>query len=150
MCSSLGPISLGLSEFPELPRSLFPLPDWGSSPSLFFQISFQFLALLLLLAPLCSDGGTVKIVPEVPNPLLIFLNSCFFILVWMDVYFFLLFQIIDLSPGFLPFTVGSLYIFLYFTLQSVPPEARSKRMIFPTRGEDQSSVKGMRVAALPC
>ena len=32
---------------------LFPLPDWGSSPSLFFQISFQFLALpLLLLAPL--------------------------------------------------------------------------------------------------
>ena len=41
------------------------------------------------------------------------LNSCFFILSWLDVY---LFQIIDLSPSFLPFTVGSLYIFLYFTL----------------------------------
>ena len=30
-------------------RKTFPLPDWGSSPSLFFQISFQFLALPLLL-----------------------------------------------------------------------------------------------------
>ena len=42
--------SLRLSE---LPGSLFPLPDWGSSPSLCFQICFPFLALpLLLLAPL--------------------------------------------------------------------------------------------------
>ena len=45
-----------------------------------------------------------------------FLNSCFFILSWLDVFFFLLFQIIDLGPGLLPFAVGSLYIFLYFTL----------------------------------
>ena len=30
--------------------------------------------------------------------------------------FFLLFQIIDMSPGFLPVTVGSLNILLYFIL----------------------------------
>ena len=53
VCSSLGPASLGLSELPGLPGSLFPLPDQGSSPSLFVQISFQFFALpLLLLVPL--------------------------------------------------------------------------------------------------
>ena len=40
-------------------------------------------------------------------------------MLWWDVYFFLLLQIIDLSPSFLPFTVGSLYIFLYFTLYSL-------------------------------
>ena len=50
--SSLGPTSLGLCELSELSGSLFPLPDQGRS-SLIFQISFQFLALpLLLLAPL--------------------------------------------------------------------------------------------------
>ena len=48
-----------------------------------------------------------------------FLNSYFFILFRLDVYFFLLFQIVDLSPGFLPFTVGSLFILLYFTLGSL-------------------------------
>ena len=48
-----GPTSLGLSELPGLLGSLFPSPDWGSSPSLYFQISFQFLAHpILLLAPL--------------------------------------------------------------------------------------------------
>ena len=57
-----------------------------------------------------------KVVPEVPKPLFIFLNSCFFILFQLDVYFFLLFQIVDSSPGFLPVTVGSLNILLYFTL----------------------------------
>ena len=42
--------SLSFLDFLE---SLFPLPDWGSSPSLCFQISFQCLAIpLLLLAPL--------------------------------------------------------------------------------------------------
>ena len=104
------------SELPGLPRSLFPSPDWESFPLLFFQISFQLLALPLLLAPHDLDVGMFKVVPEVPKPLLIFLNSCFFILVQLDVNFFLLFQIVDLSPGFLPFAVGSLYIFLYFTL----------------------------------
>ena len=47
------------------------------------------------------------------------MNSCFFILFWSNVYFFLLFQIVDLSPSFLPFTLGSLYIFLYFTFHSL-------------------------------
>ena len=87
-----------------------PLPDQGSSPSLFVHISFQFLACSLLFLPL----GVLKVVPEVPQPLLIFLNSCFFILFQLDVYFFLLFQIIALSPGFLPVTVDSLNILLYF------------------------------------
>ena len=60
-----------------------------------------------------------EVVPEIPKPLPIFLNSCFFILFQLDVYFFLLFQIIDLSPSFLPITVGSLNILLYFTLGSL-------------------------------
>ena len=52
-CTSLGPTSLGLSELPGFPGSLFPLPDWGSSPSLFVQISFHFLPLPhLLVVPL--------------------------------------------------------------------------------------------------
>ena len=45
----LGSSSWGLSELPGLPGSLFPLPYGGSSPSLYFQISFQFFALPLLL-----------------------------------------------------------------------------------------------------
>ena len=48
-----------------------------------------------------------------------FLNSCFFILFWLNICFFLLFQMVELSPSFLPFTVGSLYIFIYFTLYSL-------------------------------
>ena len=49
----LSPTSSGLSELSEIPGSLFPLTDQGSSPSLCFQMSFQFLTLpLLLLAPL--------------------------------------------------------------------------------------------------
>ena len=39
VCSSLGPASLGLSEVPGLPGSVFPLPHWESSPSLFIQIT---------------------------------------------------------------------------------------------------------------
>ena len=50
--ASLGQTCLGVSKLPGLLGILFPLPDWGSSPSLFFQISFQFLALPLLLVPL--------------------------------------------------------------------------------------------------
>ena len=64
------------------------------------------------LYPYDSDVGTFKVVLEVPKPLLTFLNSCFFILFYLNVYFFLLVQIVDLSPSFLPFTVGSLYIFI--------------------------------------
>ena len=54
----------------------------------------------------------LKVVPEVPNPLLIFFNSCFFILFQLDGSSFLLFPIIYLNLGFLPFTVDSLYILL--------------------------------------
>ena len=51
--SFFGTLSESLSELPGLPGSLFPSPDWESSPLLFAQIHFQFLALpLLLLAPL--------------------------------------------------------------------------------------------------
>ena len=117
MCFFLDPTSLKLSELPELPGRLFPFPDWESFSSLFVQISFQFLGLpLLFWHPYDSDVGTFKDVLEVPKPLLIFLNSCFFILFWLNVYFFLLVQIIDLSPSFLAFSVGLLYILLYYTL----------------------------------
>ena len=43
-----------------------------------------------------------------------FLNSCFFILFWLNVYFFLLLQIVDLSPSFLPFIVGLLVPCIFF------------------------------------
>ena len=116
MYASLGSTSLGLSELPGLPGSLFPLPDWGSSPSLYFQISFNFLLFFFSFwHPYDSDIGAFKVVPKVPKPLLIFLNSCFFILFWLNVSFFLLDQTIDLSPGFLPFTVGSC-IFSFISL----------------------------------
>ena len=76
----------------------------GKFASLLFQISFQFIALpLLLLASLgFEDVGTFKVVLEVPKPLLIFLNSGFFILFWLNAYFFLLLQTTDLSLYFLP------------------------------------------------
>ena len=85
-----------------------------------FKSVFNFLLFLFSFCqPYDSDVRTFKVVPEVPKPL-IFLNSCFFILFWLNVYFFLLFQILDLKPGFLPYTVGSLYMFLYFTFHSLP------------------------------
>ena len=64
-----------------------------------------------------------KVVPEVPQPLLIFLNSCFFILFWLNVYFFLLVQTVDLSPSFLPFAVPCIFsftsFFIAFTFSSI-------------------------------
>ena len=69
--------------------------------------------------PYDSDVRMFKVVPEVPKSLLIFLNSCFFIVLWLNVYFFLLVHTIDLSPSLLPFTVGSLYLFLYFIFHSL-------------------------------
>ena len=69
VCSSLGPISLGLSG---LPGSLFPLPDWGSFPSLFVQICFQFALPFSFWHPYDSDVRVPNVVPEVPKPLLIF------------------------------------------------------------------------------
>ena len=69
----LGSHSLELSELPGLPGSLFPLPDWGSFPSLCFQISFHFLLFLFSFwHPYDLDVGMFKVVPEVPKPLFIF------------------------------------------------------------------------------
>ena len=64
----MGPASLGLSEPPGLPGSLFPLADWGSSPSLFVQISFQFFVLPLLLAKE-TDFQEVQEAQRVPKKL---------------------------------------------------------------------------------
>ena len=61
---------------------LFPLPDWGSFLSLFFQIDFQFLAppfLLLALWHRCDmNVGPLEVVPEAAYTTLIFLDSFFF------------------------------------------------------------------------
>ena len=74
---------------------------------------FNFLLFLFSFWLPCNmDVGMFNVVSDVPKPLLIFLNSCFFILFRLDIYFLLLFQIVDLSPSFHPFTVGSLCIFL--------------------------------------
>ena len=62
MCASLDPTSLGLSELPGLPGSLISFADWESSPSLFFHINFQFLALPPLWLPYDSDAGKFKVV----------------------------------------------------------------------------------------
>ena len=114
VCASLGPTFLGLSELPGLPGSLFPLLDWGNFPLLLlFLFSFWH--------PYDSDVEMFKVVLEVPKSLLIFLSSCFFILLWLNVSFFLLVQTIDLSPGFLPVTVAFSFISLYiaFTFSSI-------------------------------
>ena len=85
----------------------------------FIICSNKFSILFSLWYPYNLDVKTFKVVPEVPKPLIIFLNSCFFILFWLNVYFLLLFLIIDLGCSFLSLTVGSLYILLYFTLHSL-------------------------------
>ena len=82
-----------------------------------FKEIFNFSLLLFSFwHPYNSDIGTFQVVPEIPQPLFISLNSYFFILFQLDVYFFLFFQIVALSPGFLPVTAGCLNILLYFTL----------------------------------
>ena len=63
--------------------------------------------------PYNSDIGMFQVVPEVPKSLFTFLNSCFFILFWLDVYFFLLFQIVDLCPfSFLLLLVPQIFCFI--------------------------------------
>ena len=71
---------------------------------------FQFF----LWHPYDSDVGTFKDVPEVLQPLLIFLNSSFFILFWLNVYLFLLVQI-NLSPSFFPSLLVP-YMFFFISL----------------------------------
>ncbi|KAF6104160.1 hypothetical protein HJG60_011178 [Phyllostomus discolor] len=62
-----------------------------------------------------------------------FLNlSSFFMLFWLNVYFFLLVQTVDLSPSFLSVTVGSLYISLYFTLHSLHFSLYFASMLYST------------------
>ena len=97
------------------------LPRLGKFSFIFClnKFSISCSSFFFFLHPYDSDVGVFKVVPELSQPLLIFLNSCFFILFWLNVYFFLLLQIVDWSPNFLPFTVVSLYIFLYFTLNSL-------------------------------
>ena len=97
--------------------------DCESSPSLFIQISFHFLLFLFSFwHPYDSGVGTFKVVPEVPI-FSHFLNSCFFILFWLNVYFFLPLQIIDLSSVSFPsLLVPCIYIFLFhFTYPSLFP-----------------------------
>ena len=122
MCAPLGPTFWGLSVFPGLSGSLFPLPCWGSSP-LFFQISFQFLALpFLLLAPLWFRCGRLKVVPEVPEPLLIFWDSCFFILFWLNVSSFcskpLTWVPVSFPSLLVPCTFAYISLFIAFTFSS--------------------------------
>ena len=61
------------------------------------------------------DVGRFGDAPEVPQPILAFLSSCFFLLVWLDVYLFLMFQLVDLNPSFFLFSVGFLWVIVYFT-----------------------------------
>ena len=111
MMMCLGVFLLGSNFFGTLWASW---TSWNSTihhiGEVFLHYLFKWVFNLLLFFfsfwnPCDSDVIEFIVVPEVPKPLLNFLNTCFFILVWLDVYFFFLFQIIDLSPSFLPFTV---------------------------------------------
>ena len=119
MCASLGPTSLGLSELPGLPGSL-SFARLGKFPFIMFSNKFS-----ISFSPYSPSGTPViwmlehlKLSWRFLSPSSFFLNSCFSILFWLNVYFFLLLQTIDLSPSFLPITVGSLCIFLYFNFHS--------------------------------
>ena len=116
MCSSLYSISLGLSELPGF-LGVYFLCSWA-----FRLVKWSFIIFsnkFSIFCPSPSPSGTpviqmleFKVVPEVPQPLLISLNSCFFILFWLNVYFSFLVQIVDWSLDFLSATAGSLYIFV--------------------------------------
>ena len=119
MCASLGSTSLGL------------WASWTSWRCISFARlgKFSFIICSNKFSTSCSSSSPsgapviqmlerLKLSQGFLNLSYFFLN-CFFILFWLNVYFFFLLQIIDLSPVFLPFTVGSLYIFLYFTLHSI-------------------------------
>ena len=106
MWSSLGPTSLGLSKLPGLPGNLFPLPDWGSSSSLFFQISFQVLVLPILLALTIWLLGHLKLSQPFPR-----LSSFF--------EFFLLYSIL-FGYLFLPFVPNHWFESWFPSFQLVP------------------------------
>ena len=98
---------LELSMLPEF-ACLFPSPNNGSFLSLFFQIDFQFLALLFSFwHPYDVNGRMLGVVPEAAYTTLIFLEF-FLLLVVLIVFCFLMFQIIDLIISFIYSTVVSL------------------------------------------
>ena len=84
----------------------------------FFKYVFNFLIFLFCFwHSYDSDVGTFGVGPGASHTILVFFfNSFFFLLFWLNAYFFLMFQIIDLNPSFLPFTVGSLWIFISLSL----------------------------------
>ena len=148
MCSSLDTISLGHSELPGIPGSLFPLPDWESSHSLFFQYVFDtFLFLFSFWHPYDLDVGTFGYVPESSDTIIIiflklfsslcsgwmFISSlCSQSLIWIPASFSSLFVpyrlfFISLSVAFisswvffilLPYSVSSLSILITSVLNS--------------------------------
>ena len=65
--------------------------------------------------PYDSDVGMFKVCLEIPKPL-IFFEFLFLHSVLVECFLFLLLQIIDFSPGFLPFTVDSLYAFISLSI----------------------------------
>ena len=111
---------LELSRLPGLPGSLFTLPNWGSFPSVFVEISFQFLAVVLLpLAPLWFGYWNVSHCPRDSSASLHFFGFLFLHSVPVGCLFLPFVPIIAMNPGCLPVTLGFLYIFLYFTFDSL-------------------------------
>ena len=84
----------------------------GNFSHYFFRELFNFLLFIFSFWHICDLGsGMFKVVPEAPKSLLVFLNSCFFILFWLNVYFFLLVYL-HLHLGWKPF-------FFFFYLAKV-------------------------------
>ena len=127
MCSSLGPASLGLSELPGLPGSLISFARLGKFSFIICSNKFS------IFCSSSSPSGTpiiqmlecLKMSWRFLSQSSFYLNSCFFILYWLNVYFFLLLQTIDLSPSFLPVTVGFLNILVHFGHLSFFDQAQS-------------------------
>ena len=114
VCPLLGPTFLGFSVLPGL-VCLFPLPNWGSCFSLFFQVSFQVLALVpLLLAPLWFGSWHVWRCSRVFLFFPCFFEFLFLHSVLVDCLFLPMFQIVDLNLSFFPSLLVP-WIFLYFS-----------------------------------
>ena len=89
MCASLGPKFWDSLSFLDFLEVWFLCQIGEVLLHYLFKEVFNFLLFLFSFwHPYNSDVGTLKDVLEVPKPLLIFLNSCFFVLFWLDVSFF--------------------------------------------------------------